>query len=238
MVCGAALRVRAAAGLPDCARMVCRRDAGWSFPTDHSTLSVRVVAIEAMAMSGARGMRRTDLAMSQEHLRETLERGYCGRLATVSADGSPYCVPLLYVWADDQVFLHTARAHGHLHANLEHERRVCFVVDEPGAVFPYGRFECDTTIAYRSVTLFGSIALVDDETAKRQFFTRLMEKYAKPDWNRPRDFLPRSDQINVYAIAPQRMTGKEITLPPLTRRWPASDRTKTPNARIDNAGKS
>ncbi len=125
-------------------------------------------------------MRRTDLAMSQEHLRETLERGYCGRLATVSADGSPYCVPLLYVWADDQVFPHTARAHGHLHANLEHERRVCFVVDEPGAVFPYGRFECDTTIAYRSVTLFGSIAPVDDGATRRLLVTGLMENTRNP----------------------------------------------------------
>ena len=99
-------------------------------------------------------------------------------------------------------------------------------MDEPGEVFPYGRFECDTTVAYRSVTLFGSIALVNDNTAKRQFFTRLMAKYAKPDWDRPRDFLPRLGQIELYAIAPERMTGKEIALPARPQRWPAVDRTR------------
>jgi uncharacterized protein len=190
------------------------------------------------AMSFPSGLRRTDLAMSEAHMLDTLERGYCGRLATVGANGSPYCVPLLYVWADGQVFLHTARARGHLRANLEHERRVCFLVDEPGEVFPYGRFECDTTLAYRSVTVFGSIAIVDDETAKRRFFTRLMEKYAKPEWDRPRDCLPRIDQIELYAIAPERMTGKEIALPAMAQRWPVVDRTKTPNAYADSAGKS
>ena len=186
-------------------------------------------------MSFSRGVRRTDLVMSEERLLETLRHGYCGRLATVGADGFPYCVPLLYVWADGQVFLHTARARGHLQANLEHERRICFVVDEPGEVYPYGRFECDTTLAYRSVTLFGRIDVVDDAAAKRLFFTRLMAKYARPDWNRPRDFLPRIELINLYAIAPERMAGKEIPLPPMAQRWPALDRTKTPNASVDAA---
>ena len=33
-----------------------------------------------------------------------------------------------------------------------------------------------------------------------------------------------------YAIAVERMTGKEHPLPPLFEQWPAKDRTKTPNA--------
>ncbi len=188
-------------------------------------------------MSFAPGARRSDLAMPDERLMETLERGYCGRLATVSPDGSPYCVPLLYVWADGQVYLHAARARGHLRANLEHEPRVCFVVDEPGEVFPYGRFACDTTVAYRSVTLFGSISMVNDATAKRLFFARLMAKYATPDRDRPRDHLPRIGLIELYALAPERMTGKEIPLPALSQRWPSVDRTKTPDAHVDHAGK-
>jgi nitroimidazol reductase NimA-like FMN-containing flavoprotein (pyridoxamine 5'-phosphate oxidase superfamily) len=57
------------------------------------------------------------------------------------------------------------------------------VVDEPDQVYPYGRFECDTTVAYRSVTLFGSIVAVGDAEAKRTFFTRLMAKYARRDWD-------------------------------------------------------
>jgi hypothetical protein len=45
---------------------------------------------------------------------------------------------------------------------------------------------------------------------------------------RPKDFFPRSDQITLYAIAIERMTGKETPLPELSDRWPAKDRTKSP----------
>jgi nitroimidazol reductase NimA-like FMN-containing flavoprotein (pyridoxamine 5'-phosphate oxidase superfamily) len=184
-------------------------------------------------MSNSPGMRRADMAMSEQRLLETLEQGYCGHLATVSADGSPYCVPLLYVWADGKVFLHTARANGHLRLNVQQENRVCFVVDEPGKVFPYGRFECDTSVAYRSAVLFGRIAEIKQDAAKRLFFARLMRKYAQPDPTRPEGFLPRIEAIYLYEIAPERMTGKEIALPEMAQQWPKADRTKTPNARVD-----
>lgn len=181
-------------------------------------------------------IRRTDLVMPDPRVRETLGQGYCGRLATVGADGAPYCVPLLYVWEDEHVYLHTTAAHGHLRRNVEHDPRVCFVVDEPGEVFPYGRFECDTTIAYRSVIVSGRIAIIDDSAARRRFFARLMAKYGPSEPGRPAGFLPRIDSITLYAISPERMTGKEIALPPPSQRWPALDRTKTPHARPDPAG--
>ena len=59
-----------------------------------------------------------------------------------------------------------------------------------------------------------------------------MEKYGKPDTQRPKGFFPRLDAITVYAIAVQRMTGKEQPLPPLSEQWPAKDRTKTPYASL------
>jgi nitroimidazol reductase NimA-like FMN-containing flavoprotein (pyridoxamine 5'-phosphate oxidase superfamily) len=35
--------------------------------------------------------------MSDELALQTLAQGYSGHLATVSDDGFPYCIPLLYV---------------------------------------------------------------------------------------------------------------------------------------------
>ena len=183
-------------------------------------------------MSSAPRMRRADKMMTDERALETLERGFCGRLATVGEDGSPYCVPLLYIWMDGQVYLHIVRATGRLRANLDHEARVCFEVDEPGEVFAYGRFECDTSIAYRSVILFGRIRAVEDMETKQRFCEGLMAKYAKRDRDRPPGFFPRLDQIMVYAVAGEWMTGKETPLPELSRRWPAVDMTKTPSAQM------
>src|ERR1700749_5361785 len=102
----------------------------------------------------APNLRRADRAMTSEETLQALERGFAGRLATVSEDGTPYCVPFLYIWAEGQVFLHGTSARGHLQSNLRREPRVCFELDEPDEVFDYGRFEWDSGLAYRSGILF------------------------------------------------------------------------------------
>ena len=176
-------------------------------------------------------LRRIDRVMSGEGAREMLKRTFSGRLSTVGEDGYPYCVPLLYVWMDGELHVHTGSGRGHFRASVDREPRVCFEIDEPDQVFDYGRFECDSGLAYQSVILFGKIRIVEDRADKQRFCEALMAKYGKPDTERPRGFFPRLDAITVYAIAVERMTGKEMALPPLSEQWPAKDRTKTPNAR-------
>ena len=182
-------------------------------------------------MSNAPKVRRQDKLMADDLTRETLTRGFCGRLATVSKDGSPYCLPLLYIWLGGEIFVHNSAVPGHLLTNVVHDPRVCFEMDEPGEVFDYGRFECDSSVAYRSVIAFGKIRIVTDLATKQRFCDALMAKYGRPDTTRPKGFYPRINDITVYAIAVERMTGKETPLPALSEQWPAQDRTKTPNAR-------
>ncbi|MBK9607880.1 MAG: pyridoxamine 5'-phosphate oxidase family protein [Betaproteobacteria bacterium] len=168
--------------------------------------------------------------MSDERVREVVSRGFSGRLATVGPDGWPYIVPLLYVWINGEIWVHNTRARGHLRANVDHERRVCFELDDAGEVFAYGRYECDTTVAYRSVVVFGHIRVVEDRRQKEAFFDALMAKYGDPGWDRPKSFFPRLDEVTVYAIAIERMTGKETALPSMENRWPTVDNTKSPDA--------
>jgi nitroimidazol reductase NimA-like FMN-containing flavoprotein (pyridoxamine 5'-phosphate oxidase superfamily) len=130
-----------------------------------------------MAMS-APSLQRTDMAMTNEQVLRAIGRGFVGRLATMSENGYPYRVPLLYVWADNQVFMHGTSARGHLRANLEREPRVCFELDEPDDVFDYGRFECDTGLAYPSVILIGRIRIAEDTATKQWFCERLMKNTA------------------------------------------------------------
>ncbi len=181
-------------------------------------------------MSAPPQLRRTDKLMTEAQALEFLARGFCGRIASVGPDGWPYCVPLLYVWMVGEVWVHNAATSGHFRANVEHNKRVCFEVDEAGEVFDYGRFECDSSVAYRSVIVFGTVRIVDDRPAKQQFFDALMAKYGKPDSGRPKHFYPRLDQIALYAITPERITGKETPLPAVSEQWPARDRTKSPGA--------
>ena len=52
-------------------------------------------------------LRRVDRAMPEQRVHAMLERSFSGRLATVGEDGYPYCMPLLYVWMDGEIYVHT-----------------------------------------------------------------------------------------------------------------------------------
>jgi nitroimidazol reductase NimA-like FMN-containing flavoprotein (pyridoxamine 5'-phosphate oxidase superfamily) len=182
-------------------------------------------------MSAARSVRRADKQLAEAACVELLQRAHCGRLATVGADGWPYAVPLLFVWRDGEIWLHNSAARGHLRDNIAHEARVCFEVDEAGEVFPYGRYACDTSIAYCSVVAFGRVRIIDDAHQAAAFFDALMAKYAGARWPRPPSVYPRLDQVTVYALSIERLSGKQTALPPLAEQWPALDATKSPRWR-------
>jgi nitroimidazol reductase NimA-like FMN-containing flavoprotein (pyridoxamine 5'-phosphate oxidase superfamily) len=177
------------------------------------------------------GVRRVDKVMPEAAAAEMLARAFSGRLATVGPEGWPYITPLLYVCREGEIWVHGPGVRGHLRVNVDHDARVCFEVDEPGAVFAYGRFECDTSVEYRSVVVFGRIRVVEDRDAKMRFFDALMAKYGDPAWQRPAGFYPRLEGITLYAIAVERINGKETVLPAVPQRWPAVDRTASPDAR-------
>src|SRR6266481_6722394 len=124
--------------------------------------------VQEVSMSSPQ-LRRADRVMSEQRAREMLERGFSGQLATIGEDGYPYCIPLLYIWMDGEVYVHTSSARGHFRTNIEREPRICFELDEPDQVFDYGRFECDSGLACQSVILFGKIRVVEDKAAKQRF---------------------------------------------------------------------
>src|SRR5579872_1835122 len=175
-------------------------------------------------------LNRADKVMGADQIDAFLKTAFCGRTATIGADGYPYVVPNLFVWHDSTVFLHTARRSGHFAANIRNSDRVSFETDEPGEVFPYGDIECDTSVSYTSVVLFGRIRIIDREEDAAQFFRLFMAKYAPADsWGREKESFPRISATTVYAIKPEAITGKHGLLPPLTERWPQKNKTLSPN---------
>ena len=175
-------------------------------------------------------LNRADKVMSADEIDAFLTTSFCGRTATIGADGYPYVVPNLFVWHDSKVFLHTARRSGHFAANVRNSDRVSFETDEPGEIFPYGDIECDTSVSYRSVVMFGRIRVIDREDEAAEFFRRFMAKYAPADsWGRERESFPRIPATTVYAIEPEAITGKHGVLPPVSERWPQKNNTLSPN---------
>ncbi|GHG08220.1 hypothetical protein GCM10017783_21020 [Deinococcus piscis] len=174
-------------------------------------------------------LKRQDKAMNEADTSALLSRAFCGRTATIGADGYPYAVPNLFVWMDGQIYLHTARYAGHFLTNVRHYDKVCFEVDEAGEVYPYGHIECDTSVAYVSAVVFGHIRIVEDEAEQIRFYTAFMDKYAPADsWGREQDSFPRIGGTVVYAITPHKVTGKLSPLPVPAERWPAKNDTASP----------
>ncbi|MEJ6023954.1 pyridoxamine 5'-phosphate oxidase family protein [Ramlibacter sp. PS4R-6] len=182
-------------------------------------------------MSEAPNLRRADRQMPDDEAWNALRSAYCGRVATASASGEPYVCPMLFVVKGGEIWFHNTHAEGHLRRNVDQNARACFEVDDPGEVFAYGRFACDTGLAYRSVVAYGAVRIVDEAEAKAGFFDALMARYYPTDPDRPRGFYPRLDGVTVYAIAVERITGKQTVLPAAEDLWPARDRTQTPGAR-------
>lgn len=96
-------------------------------------------------------MRRTDRKMTDVEARELLERGEYGVLATVSADGSPYAVPLSYCVIGNSIYFHCA-LDGHKLENLAADSRASFCVVGATRVLPE---KFSTT--YESVIVSGRV---------------------------------------------------------------------------------
>jgi nitroimidazol reductase NimA-like FMN-containing flavoprotein (pyridoxamine 5'-phosphate oxidase superfamily) len=174
-------------------------------------------------------VRRKDKEMNRAEIDRILGEAAFAHFATVSANGDPYVVPNLFVYADGLIHLHTSLT-GHFLANVEARPRISFEVSEMGTVYPYGEFECDTTVSYVSVVGFGKVRIDSDPVGKARFFDRLMAKYADPKLQRPKSFYPRLDMVTVYAVEIERLTGKRGPLLAVGDQWPSKNMTKSPGA--------
>jgi uncharacterized protein len=72
-------------------------------------------------------MRRTDRQISQDEALAILEKGEFGVLSTVSADGSPYGVPVNFCHIDGCIYFHSALT-GTKVDNIGRDPRVSFCV--------------------------------------------------------------------------------------------------------------
>lgn len=169
-------------------------------------------------------MRRNDRQMADADAWIFLAGALVGRLGTVSEGDWPYVAPKLFVIGVEKggpvelgvpglVFFHTTKAQGHTARNIEQNEKVSFEVDEFGEVFPVGeRDDCETSLTYRSVILFGRCRKIEAAEIKENVFELLMQKYADPAWGRSPGW-SMAGQTAVYSIAVERITGKERKQP-------------------------
>jgi hypothetical protein len=117
--------------------------------------------------------------MSEQDSVALLQRALVGRIGTIDAEGTPYIVPLNFIYEHEgcRIHLHLARQRGHLASNLEFSPKVCFEVDEPGPLIATGEAGCDTDQVYESVVCFCRARTVSDERERERIARLFLRKY-------------------------------------------------------------
>ncbi len=157
-------------------------------------------------------LRRSDRSMPDEDSEALLHRALVGRIASVDSEGTPYVVPLNFVFEGEsrQIHLHFSKQPGHLAANLKFSPKVCFEVDEPGPLIAMGETACETSHAYESVICFGRAHVVADERERTRAAGLFVQKYV--DGQMPgRSYkagLPLLSAVEFVTVEIEVMTGK------------------------------
>jgi len=140
-----------------------------------------------------------------------------GRIGTVDAEGTPYVVPLNFVYEHRgrRIHLHQAKQRGHLASNLEASSKVCFEVDEPGPLVATGDAGCNTDQVYESVVCFGRGEVISDEREGERIARLFLRKYI--DENMPGRSYERGQvwlgAVDFVTVDVEVVTGKRCPAP-------------------------
>ncbi len=171
--------------------------------------SVRKQAVQYSKKKGTktmfREMRRKNQLLSEKDSIAVLEKGTSGVLSLLGDGGYPYGVPISYVYADNKIFFHSAKA-GHKIDAIKACNKVSFCVIDQDNVVP----EKYTTY-FRSVIVFGKIRILTDECELRDAIEKLAIKYHPKDdtANRNKEISKGLSHLCMMEMSIEHMTGKE-----------------------------
>ena len=151
-----------------------------------------------------RTMRRKNQELSLEENIDILCRGSSGVLAVSGDNGYPYAVPLSYVYQNSKLYFHCAKT-GHKLDAIMRNPKVSFCVIDQDQVVP----EKYTTY-FRSVIVFGTARIIQDETEKRKAIQLLAERYCPNDeQGRMQEIEREYQQLCMVEISVEHISGKE-----------------------------
>lgn len=122
-----------------------------------------------------REMRRKKQALPPEECAAVLAKGTNGVLALSGDAGYPYAVPLSYVFDENRIYFHCAKA-GHKLDAIQRDNRASFCVVEQDQVVPE-----EYTTYFRSVIVFGTVRILEDASERLAAIEKLAAKYAPDD---------------------------------------------------------
>ena len=151
-----------------------------------------------------RQMRRSRQELTSKECDQVLERQTSGVLAVLGDEGYPYAVPLSYVYQGGKIYFHCAKE-GHKLDAIRKDNKVSFCVVDQDQVVPE-----EYTTYFRSVIVFGTARLLEDEKEKRRALEALAAKYSPREVEgREKEIQSQFSRVALVEITPNHITGKE-----------------------------
>ena len=142
---------------------------------------------------------REKAAYDRDTVHEILDSGLVASVAFIE-DGNPVAVPMLYGREDETLYLHGARK-ARVIRLLEQTDRACINITHVDGLV-YARSAFNSSMNYRSVTVFGTPRLVDDEEEKLHALKVISDCTLPGRWDELRDPLDREIRMTgVIAVA-------------------------------------
>ena len=144
-------------------------------------------------------------------IRDFLHRGQIAHIAS-SWDGQPFINPTTFFYdqTGHRLIFHSNIA-GRIRANIEHNPKVCVEVSEMGKLLP-SNVALEFSLQYRSVMVFGTAHLIEDNDERISVLHQLIGKYFS-GMKLGKDYRPVTEkelrQTSVYEIRIESWSGKE-----------------------------
>lgn len=150
-----------------------------------------------------REMRRGKQLLSMKDTIAVMKRNTNGVLACLGDEDYPYAVPLSYVYFNDKIYFHSARA-GHKIDSITNNSKVSFSVTDEDTIISK-----EYTTYFRSVIAFGKSRIVEGDE-KLEAFLSLVKKYSgdQPEEAQHKE-IDECSHAYIIAIDIEHITGKE-----------------------------
>jgi uncharacterized protein len=150
-----------------------------------------------------RAIRRDKQSLPSEDIEAIMGRCSNGVLACWGDEEYPYAVPLSFVYLNDKIYFHTAKA-GHKIDAITKSPKVSFAVIDADLIISQ-----EYTTCFRSVIAFGKARIAAGQE-RLSAFKALVNKYSgdQPEESQ-HSVIARCDQAYIIAIDVEHITGKE-----------------------------
>ena len=115
--------------------------------------------------------------LTEVEINELLEKAEIGSLATLNLDGSPYIIPIHFIYYNSKIYAH-GLPKGKKIDNIINDSRVSFCAYEMENLLldPNGE-PCETNTKYKSVIISGESNIIEDLELKNNILREIVKKY-------------------------------------------------------------